>query len=141
MAGPSTENRVIEEIFSRFLPEVCWKHVYRGELQRSYEVVDQGEHAYCVWTFYNDERVRLKALVHKDDPYSYMSIRLEPVCDDFEAWQADAIMRCDAGPDIWSRSEAQQPDLFNQYAMKANTTKANVTTTTVLAKADQTPAK
>ena len=120
MTSTTVENRVVEEILNRFLPQVCWKHVYRGELQRSYEIIDQGEYAYCVWTFYNDERVRLKARVHRDDPYSYLSVRLEPLCDDFEAWQADAIMRCDAGPDIWSRSEAHQTDLFGESVLKAN---------------------
>lgn len=103
------ERQVIEEILNRLLPKVCRANVYRMEAQRSYQAVDQGEYIYGVWTFFNDERVRLKARILEDE-FSYMGIKLEPQCDDFEAWQADAIMRCEAGTDVWDRPKQQ--DLF-----------------------------
>lgn len=100
------ERQVIEEILNRLLPKVCRANVYRMEAQRSYQAVDQGEYIYGVWTFFNDERVRLKARILEDE-FSYMGIKLEPQCDDFEAWQADAIMRCEAGTDVWDRPKPQ----------------------------------
>ena len=103
------ERQVIEDILSRMLPEVCRVNVYRMEAQRSYQAIDQGEYIYGVWTFYNDERVRLKARILEDE-FSYMGIKLEPQCDDFEEWQANAIMRSEAGTDVWDRPKQQ--DLF-----------------------------
>lgn len=104
----SREREIVEAIANQLLPKVCHKHVYRTEHQRSMQVVDDGEYVYVSWTFFNDERVRLKARVIREDPFAYLGIRLEPLHEDYEAWQADAIMRCEAGEDIWPRPK-QEP--------------------------------
>lgn len=103
------EKQIVEDgIINKLLPEICRRHVYRTEIQRSMQIIDNGEYVYVSWTFFNDERVRLKARVHREEEFVYLGIRLEPMCDDFEEWQADAIMRCDVGEDVWERSGVQQ---------------------------------
>lgn len=102
------EKLIVDEIVNKLLPEICRRHVYHSEVQRSMQIIDNGEYVYVSWTFFNDERVRLKARVHRGEEFVYLGIRLEPMCDDFEEWQADAIMRCDAGEDVWERTGVQQ---------------------------------
>lgn len=112
----AVEQKIVDNIVNKLLPEVCRDHVYRSEVQRSMQMVDNGEYVYVSWTFFNDQRVRLKARVHRDDEFVYLGIRLEPECDDFEEWQADAIMRCEAGEDVWERPKKPQitQDMFNE---------------------------
>lgn len=111
MVNSDNERKIVEKIANQLLPKVCEKHVYRIEHQRSMQMIDNCEYVYISWTFYNDQRVRLKARVNREDEFSYLGIRLEPMGVDFEEWQADAIMRCEAGEDVWDRPKPQ-PDLF-----------------------------
>lgn len=74
-------------------------------------MVDDSTYVYISWIFFNDERVRLKCRVkykNKHDPEWLTDIKLVPMCDDFEEWQADAIMRCEAGGDVWHRPKQQE---------------------------------
>lgn len=98
----------VERLAMTLLPAVCHKHVFECNHERSLQMVDDREYLYISWTFFNDERVRMKAHVkykHKHDLHELDEIKLIPICDDFEAWQADAIMRCEAGEDKWHRPE------------------------------------
>lgn len=103
----TNEHRILETIVRDLLPNVCNEHVYRFDHSRSITAVDNGEYVYAAWTFYNDERVRMKLRVLRDDPFSHLHLRVEPVDFDLIEWQADAIMRCEAGEDIWDRPPKQ----------------------------------
>ena len=122
----TNENRILEAIIIDLLPDVCQEHVYRFDHSRSITAVDNGEYVYAAWTFYNDERVRMKLRVHRDDPYSHMRLRLEPVDFDLIEWQADAIMRCEAGEDIWDRPPKQTDWVHRAAAAQSQLQSAQV---------------
>jgi hypothetical protein len=77
------------------LPSVCKEHVY----QIAHERIVAQDCQLVKWTFFNDTSVRLKVEVDwlQDD------CTLRTLCDDFEEWQATAIMQCEAGDDVWPR--------------------------------------
>lgn len=105
------EQAAIADLAIRLLPDVCQQHVYRCDHERSLQMVDDSTYVYISWIFFNDERVRLKCRVkykNKHDPEWLTDIKLVPMCDDFEEWQADAIMRCEAGGDVWHRPKQQE---------------------------------
>ena len=107
VADMSLIDSVFGRVVSEYLPDVCKKHLH--EFKHQCDV----RHAYCdvliyaKWTFYNDQSVILKFTFMGDlkTPIAQEAIRSKLVmdCDDYESWQADAIMRCEAGEDIWER--------------------------------------
>jgi hypothetical protein len=56
------------------------------------------------WTFFNDLSVRLKVATN----VMINSGDAEPIIDDFVCWQADAIMKCEAGDDVWPRPKPME---------------------------------
>ena len=70
MVNTDNERKIVEKIANQLLPKVCVKHVYRIEHQRSMQMIDNCEYVYISWTFYNDQRVRLKARVNREDEIS-----------------------------------------------------------------------
>lgn len=89
----------LKNLLNELLPEVCREHVYKCDHEHS--VVDNCE--IVKWTFFNDLAVRLKV----DTDWMMDEANLEPVIEDFELWQADAIMKCEAGDDVWPRPKPQ----------------------------------
>lgn len=98
---------IVTEIANRVLPEVCRDHVYRSEHNIIKNPAEMKEYAYVSWTFYNDQRVTMKFEINPEEAFVYEGIRLIPVGVDVEEWQADAIMRCEAGEDVWERPKGQ----------------------------------
>ena len=90
----------LKHLLSELLPEVCRKHVYNVNHEHSlldnYEIIK--------WTFFNDLSVRLKV----DADFMMEDGDLRPITDDFECWQADAIMKCEAGDDVWPRPKPME---------------------------------
>ena len=81
------------------MPEVCKEHVYRVDVDRSYQMIDHGLYANVKFLFYNGEVGSFKARLNQLD-----SGHVELVLDiDVEEWQANAIMRCNAGHDVYER--------------------------------------
>lgn len=85
--------------------DILWENVYRIDTSRRLETDDY----ILKITFFNDESVKL--------PFDWKTIGDEEVMiprppeDDFEAWKADAIMRCEAGGDFYDRPK---PQAFSQ---------------------------
>ena len=108
-----------------FLPHVCEKHVYRFDHkvirdQRGLETV-----IYAKWTFFNDLDVKLKIRWYEDmdAEINHTNLRksLEPMCEDYEAWMATAIMACEAGEDIWERPKPSAVQrAYSQFAASIN---------------------
>jgi len=91
----------MRHLLNQILPEQCRKHVYK--VDHEHLVV---EHCEIVkWTFFNDLSIRLKVHSILDQG----SDTLEPIIDDFELWQADALMKCEAGEDVWPRPKPVDP--------------------------------
>ena len=83
------------------------------KVDHEHSVIDNCE--IVKWTFFNDLSVRLKveANVMLD------SGELEPVIEDFELWQADALMKCEAGEDVWPRPKRPVDALSGMRAASA----------------------
>lgn len=85
----------VKRLLNNLLPEVCREHVYKVDHEHS--IVDDCE--IVKWTFFNDLSVRLKVAAN----IMLDSGEAEPIIEDYECWQADAIMKCEAGDDVWPR--------------------------------------
>lgn len=90
----------IKQLLNNLLPKVCHAHVYKCDHERS--LVDNCE--IVKWTFFNDLSVRLKVATN----VMINSGDAEPIIDDFVCWQADAIMKCEAGDDVWPRPKPME---------------------------------
>ncbi len=78
-------------------PPVIWKNVFRAENAH----LDSEDCEYIRLTFYNDQSVIIKMKLDGDTATA--------LCDDFEEWTATAIMKCEAGEDIWERPKQLPP--------------------------------
>lgn len=107
MVDQTAMKQAIKSVVQGFLPNVCHKHVYKFDIQHTYSPNDTSHRVYAKWTFFNDIDVRLKFVSVRplDKPTQLAELRsaLKPQVDDFEEWQANAIMKCEAGEDIWER--------------------------------------
>ena len=96
----AVRSQQIKHLLNNLLPEQCREHVYKVDHEHS--LVDDCE--IVKWTFFNDLSVRLKVAANLvldgggDD--------IEPIIEDYELWQADALMKCEAGEDVWPRPKA-----------------------------------
>ena len=104
----------IKHLLNNLLPEQCRKHVYKVDHEHS--VIDDCE--IVKWTFYNDLSVRLKVAAN----IMLDSGDAEPIIEDFEFWQADALMKCEAGEDVWPRPK---PNTTQQGASSLNSGQTN----------------
>ena len=100
--------QALSEVLRGFLPHVCNKHVYRFEHRQKYSTTEDVIFCYCKWTFFNDLDVKLRLRVNNIKNCSHVNLtelreHITVDHEDYEAWMADAIMRCEAGEDIWER--------------------------------------
>lgn len=126
MATTTTDVRAADETIKQvvrgFLPHVCNKHVMDFKVRTQVSLAEDRHVVYAKWTFYNDQDVRLKAYVARavEDPIditNMVSLRLRTTVDcDLEEWQADAIMRCEAGEEVWERPK---PNAFSGVSQAA----------------------
>lgn len=98
MAAASTRSiraDQLKHILNQLLPVVCREHVYKVDhahsLPHDCEIIK--------WTFFNDLSVMLKVATNwmQDDCEAL------PIIEDMEEWEANAIMCCEAGDDVWPR--------------------------------------
>lgn len=127
-------DRLIRSVIEGFLPHVCNKHVYRFD----YRVIERPQNmqtvVYCKWTFFNDLDVKLELLWERDMgsnmDHSELRKSLTPMCDDYEAWMATAIMTCEAGEDVWARPSKPSSASFGgsaqQHAQQARAAQQNL---------------
>lgn len=93
--NPTMRAEHIKRLLNNLLPEVCKQHVYLFTHERSeYHMCDLVK-----WTFYNDQSVKLKV----ETDWLRDAATARPLIEDFEEWQATAIMICEAGEDEWPR--------------------------------------
>jgi hypothetical protein len=123
------EKQTIESVVRGFLPHVCNKHVYEFKVNVQTNLAEDRHVAYAKWTFFNDQDVRLKAYVARAvedpiDPDRMTAIRLRTTTEcDLEEWQADAIMRCEAGEEVWERPK---PNAFAGVSQAASAQQASL---------------
>jgi len=98
MSMPVREVQV-RKLLNNLLPEVCREHIYKCDHEHSAEAGCE----IVKWTFFNDLSVRLKV----DAEWMLNDGNLTPLIEDFECWQADAIMKCEAGEDVWPRPKPE----------------------------------
>lgn len=101
------QQKLIESVARGFLPHVCNEHVHRFEHELIRRHDKMQTIVYCKWTFFNDQDMRLELEWHQDMDagitHTELRQALTPLCDDYEEWQAMAIMKCEAGEDVWPR--------------------------------------
>jgi hypothetical protein len=102
----AVRSQQIKRLLNNLLPEQCRKHVYKVDHEHS--VVDDCE--IVKWTFYNDLSIRLKVKAN----VMLDSGEVEPIIEDYEHWQADALMKCEAGEDVWPRPKPSQGFMGSQ---------------------------
>lgn len=133
-SGPSATTtidlQILEALLREFLPSVCAKHVYRFDFAQTRNEQTQKLACYCKWTFYNDMTVVLHVDINNDDVILFRRVYGNPrpsyntmrqamhTREDLVEWQAEAIMRCEAGEDIWERKPA--PDLVQSMQNQMN---------------------
>lgn len=98
-AWGNTEHEILQAACKSILPDVCQEHVYRIDVDRSYEVIDSGMYANVRFIFYNGQIGSFKARIEQTGS-GHIELALN---FDVEEWQANAIMRCNAGHDVYER--------------------------------------
>lgn len=116
------QQQLIESVARGFLPHVCNKNVYKFEHQLIRRESTFQTIVYCKWTFFNDQDMRLELEWNQEEDaginHTELRQALTPLCDDFEEWQATAIMKYEAGEDVWPRPK---PSAFAQGASQQAT--------------------
>ena len=94
---PRTLKIMLKQQFRNMIPDVVWDNVYRTD--ETHVTAEDCE--LIKFTFFNDQTITLKAYILPRTTTDELTI--EVLCDDFEEWCATAIMKCDAGEDVWER--------------------------------------
>lgn len=89
-------HRMVKHLFKNLIPiDTFWENVYRTDMSMR---LISGTYI-LKFTFFNDETMKIE-FSRKDIQDETVIV---PVCDDFEAWKAEALMRCEAGEDVYER--------------------------------------
>lgn len=103
---PPRDTRTMKALLTKglrsMIPEVVWENVYRTDEAH----VIAGDCELIKLTFYNDQMITLKVRFEEETSMIGGINVVTPLCDDFEEWCATAIMKCDAGEDVWERPKS-----------------------------------
>lgn len=112
---PRTLKIILQQDLRDMIPDVVWNNVYRTD--ETHVIAEDCE--LIKFTFFNDQTISLKAYILPRTAEN--EIHIETLCDDFEEWCATAIMKCDAGEDVWKRPKPGVNPLFNLTAVQIRT--------------------
>lgn len=102
ITNTTAQKAMIKSMMKILVPiDTFWRNVYRFDIA----VHTYADAMVVKFTFYNDESMKLEI----DQKTIQDEAVVVPRCDDFEAWKAEALMRCEAGEDFYERPKAEMP--------------------------------